>query len=450
MPSHNYNEVKMKKIKFKYDREKSQNPYIGFTSFQHFRNDELYSDLIVLPENNMTETEHVETYPVPDYVEEKGRAQGYYPDCSVVYIRILWKEFEPTQGGYRYAFIEDILKKAEQNGQTVMFRLMPHSTRESDDVPDWVKTLVKCPVRPEGAREKISPSDPKFLRLFGNAIRALGEKFDGNPTLAYVDVSLPGAWGEGSSCFLFTKEQLKDFADIYTKYYPNTRLIGQISEPWLVHYMNESANVGWRADCIGRPNLLHEFVPSMQVQMPDIWKTGHVSFESYWWLGEWKRKGWDLDEIIQSTLDWHISTFNAKSLPIPMEWQGKIEDWIAKMGYHFVIDSVCVEDKIANKKLRIRLCVENVGVAPIYHPLPLRIKLKGEKELVLDTDVDIRKWVEGKYTEEIALDLPTDLPTGVYSLRIGLGGGEYPVAYFATNAPQEDGYSLLTTVEIIG
>ena len=55
---------------FKYKREAKQNPYIGFVSFQHFRNDELYSDLIVKPENNMTETEHVECYPVPDYVEE--------------------------------------------------------------------------------------------------------------------------------------------------------------------------------------------------------------------------------------------------------------------------------------------------------------------------------------------------------------------------------------------
>ncbi len=76
----------MKKY-YQYQREQKQNPYIGFTSFQHFRNDELYSDLIVRPENNMTETEHVECYPIPATTEEKGRAQGYYPDASVVYIR---------------------------------------------------------------------------------------------------------------------------------------------------------------------------------------------------------------------------------------------------------------------------------------------------------------------------------------------------------------------------
>ena len=62
---------------FNYKREEKQNPFIGFTIYQHFSCDELYSDLVVKPENNMTETERVECYPVPDYVEQKGKEQGY-------------------------------------------------------------------------------------------------------------------------------------------------------------------------------------------------------------------------------------------------------------------------------------------------------------------------------------------------------------------------------------
>lgn len=212
------------KQKYNYSKEKRQNPYIGFTSFQHFRNDALYSDLVVKPENNMTETEAVECYPVPDDVEEKGKEQGYYPDCSVVYIRILWKEFEPYENEYNYSFIESILQNAKNNDQTVMFRLMQHSTRESDDVPDWLKTKIECPPRPKGMREKSCPSDPKFLEYFDRAIRAFGERFDSDPTLSMVDISLPGAWGEGSHCDLFTEEQLKNFTNIYTDVFKNTFL----------------------------------------------------------------------------------------------------------------------------------------------------------------------------------------------------------------------------------
>ena len=271
----------MKKF-FNYKREEKQNPFIGFTIFQHFSSDELYSDLVVKPENNMTETEHVECYPVPAYVEQKGKEQGYYPDCSVIYIRILWKEFEPLENQYNYSFIEDILSRAKHNRKSVMFRLMQHSTRESDDVPEWLKQKIECPARPVGMRVKDCPRDPRFLKYFGRAVRAFGERFDSNPTLEFMDISLPGAWGEGSHIDLFTQEQLKEYVDIYTDVFKNTLLIGQTCIPWLVHHSNEKTSMGWRADCIGRPNLTYEMLPPKVEKMGDIWKRGHVSFEAYW------------------------------------------------------------------------------------------------------------------------------------------------------------------------
>ena len=129
---------------FEYRIEEGQNPYIGFMSFQHFRGEKLYSDIVVKPENKLTETERVECYPVSPDAEENGREEGWYPDTSVVYIRVLWKEFEPEQGIYNYEFIENILKEAKAHKQTLIFRLMAHSTRASDDVPDWLKKLIPC------------------------------------------------------------------------------------------------------------------------------------------------------------------------------------------------------------------------------------------------------------------------------------------------------------------
>lgn len=435
---------------FHYQRETKQNPYIGFTSFQHFNDDELYSDLIVKPENNLTETEHVECYPIPDYVEEHGRAQGYYPDCSVVYIRVLWKEFEPLEGEYNYAFIEDIIREAEKNGQTLMFRLMPHSTRESDDVPDWVKEIVECPARPYGKRVKESPSDPMFLKLFGRAIEKLGERFDQDPTFALLDVSLPGAWGEGSSLRLFSEENIREYVDVYTRAFKNTLLIGQVIPPEIVHYVNQAAPCGWRADGVGSENHMTKIYPSNVEKLKDVWKTAPVSFESYWWLGEWKRKGWDLDAIIQKTLAWHVSHFNAKSLPIPYEWKDKIDFWVAKIGYHFVINKVETNTVVRKgDALRVKLSVENVGVAPIYHKLPLYLRLKNAStEKTFETDVDIRTWIEGKYEENIEIVLPNDLMPNVYELQIGIGGKDLPSAVFATNARQDNGYSVLMSITV--
>lgn len=439
----------MKRITYSYKREKKQNPYIGFTSFQHFRNGPLYSDLVVLPENNMTETEHVECYPVPSYVKENGRDEGYYPDCSVAYIRILWKEFEPNEGEYNYAFIESILEKARENGQTVMLRLMQHSTRETDDVPNWLKEKIECPARPIGKRVKVCPSDPKFLTYFGRAVRALGERFDSDPTLAMVDISLPGAWGEGSYVELFTEEQLKNFVDIYSDAFRNTLLIGQIEAPWLVHYSCEKAPIGWRADCIG-PEQSYERVTERRVKMPDVWKRGHISFESYWWLGEWKRKGWDPDLLFGRMLDMHVSTFNAKSLPIPFEWKEKVDAFVSKMGYHFTPRAAEMPKKASRGgTLAFSLTAENLGVAPIYHALPLCVRLKGDKRTVeTQTDVDIRAWLPGERTENITLALPSDMEEGKYALEIGIGGKDLPSVCFATDAEQDEDFVVLSYITI--
>ena len=61
----------------KYFKEKQGvilNPYIGFTSFNHFRGEPLYSDSIVGDKALCgCETEPFECYPVPEGVEEKGR-----------------------------------------------------------------------------------------------------------------------------------------------------------------------------------------------------------------------------------------------------------------------------------------------------------------------------------------------------------------------------------------
>ena len=49
--------MKMQTKSFGYAREAAQNPYCGFMSFQHFRGEKLYSDIVVKPENKMTETD---------------------------------------------------------------------------------------------------------------------------------------------------------------------------------------------------------------------------------------------------------------------------------------------------------------------------------------------------------------------------------------------------------
>ena len=425
------------------------NPYIGFTSFNHFRNDPLYSDSIVGDKALCgCETEPFECYPVPEGVEEKGREQGFHPDETVAYIRILWRHFEPKQGEYDYAFIQDILDKAKSKGQTVMLRLMPHSTCARDDVPDWLRELMPCPERPEGMRVKDSPTDPRYLKLFGQAVETLGEHFDKDPTLDCVDVSIGGAWGEGSQDF--SEDDMKALMDIYVRVFPNTKLLGQFVNLTMLNHIGSQRKIGWRADAIGSPKHMNQIYPDAFPLVPsELWKTSPVSFESYWWVSEWVRKGWDIDALIEMTLKWHMSTFNTKYLPIPFEIKDKIDYWLTRMGYRFVIREVECEDVVSvGKTTKITLKIENKGVAPIYNQLPLKLRIKGKETQEYITGIDVTKWLPGEHIEKIEISIPEEMPEGIYSLEIALGGNEYPVVQFANEIENSDGFYSLGAVEI--
>ncbi len=430
--------------------EQGQNPFIGFVSYQHFRNEALFSDVRVVPGRRMTETENFECYPIPAGAAQNGRTEGFYPDTTVAYFRILWKDYEPRQGQYCDEMIDTLLARAKENGQTVMLRLMPHSTRACDDVPDWLKEIVVCPERPEGARVKDSPLDPTYLELFGKAIERIAERFDDNPILDTVDICLPGAWGEGHNLHLYSEDVLKYHVDVYTRSFKKTHLLGQVAAPWLVNYANQTRPVGWRGDGTGHGEHMQDIFPRAEAQMADVWKRAPVSFESFYWLGEWERQGWDLDGIIRSTLNWHISTFNAKSFPVPLSWRDKIKYWVDRMGYHFALDYFGYpEAGAALDELQFRFQIDNCGVAPIYREIPLKLRLVNESNCYsFDLPVDIRTWLPGKTENTVLVRLPKNIVPGKYKIELGITDANTPMIYLCTDAPLKKPYYTVGEMEI--
>lgn len=426
---------------FAYKKEAAPNPWTGIVSFQHFRGDPLYSDSVVTVGGDLCETEAFECYPVTPGVPENGRSEGFYPDSTVAYIRVLWKEFEPRRGEYRFDFIDSILRKAESRGQTVMFRLMAHSTCARDDVPDWLKALIPCPERPDRMRVKDSPTDPLFIKLFCEAIRAIGAHFDSDPVLDIVDISMPGSWGEGHNLYLYPQEDLNALVDAYLEAFPTTQLLCQMGAPeQFRHACENGRRIGTRADGIGSPSHLDKHYPKYLAKLPsDIWRTAPFSAESYWWLCEWKRQGWDEDAVFDYMLRLHVSTFNPKSLPIPFGWEEKIDAFLSKMGYHFAIDSFsCAGTVKPGETLPCVLVTDNVGCAPVYHKVPLKVTLTGNGgTYVLDTDIDVRSWMPGKTEEAFLVNVPDHVPAGTYTVSVSLEGKGFPEVFFCSDAPRD-------------
>ena len=435
---------------FKYKREDGVNPGCGFMSFQHFKGEKMYADIVANRENKMTETASVECYPGSADAVEIDSSEAYYPDSSVVYIRALWKDFEPVRGQYNYGFIQDILDKAKAHGQTLLFRLMQHSTRECDDVPEWLKELIDCPERPKGMRVKDSPTDPLFMELFYKAVQELGKHFDEDPYFDGIDVSFPGAWGEGYKLELYPEDILEKTVDVYVDTFPNTSLVIQSVRPALVKYANEKTVAGFRGDGLGNPYHMEKAYPPRFEELKDMWKKVPVMFECFWWMCEWKRQGWDIDYIINKTLEWHITSFNAKSMPVPPEWKDKIEAWESKMGYHFMIDSFTGYESVKKGESAVfELNIENLGVAPCYKAHPLKLRFSGNGgEYVFDTGIDVRHWLPGKHSESITVNFGEEMPSGSYDIEIFFETVTGQTVYFCCDAQRNGKFYKIGKVDI--
>ncbi len=398
------------------------NPGIGFMTFQRFNGDRLNEGL-----------KWTEGYPI-DYQPFRGTLDNEnYPRTSIAYFRVYWKFLEPEPGKYRWEMLDRALDTARERGQTLMLRIAPYGTREDNDVPDWYRALVGP--EPEKKRRiakwRTDPENPLYVKHFTAMVRALGARYDGHPDLESVDMAIVGAWGEGAGSDLLTEPTRRALVDAYIESFRKTPLVMLLTDEKTNKYGLSKADVGWRVDCLGdmggfNPSWSHmlDYYPQAIVNfgMRDAWKKAPVTLEVCWVMQHWLEKGWDVDYIIDQSLKWHISSFNAKSSPVPRQWTANVERWLKKMGYRFVLRKFTYPAEVRrNGKLAFTSWWENKGVAPCYRKFPPALRLKsGERSAVLVTDADIRTWLPGDIVYDDAVFVPPDLEPGDYELALAL------------------------------
>jgi hypothetical protein len=397
------------------------NPGIGFMTFQRFNGDALNEG-----------TKWTEGYPI-QYQEFKGTLENKdHPLTSIAYFRIYWKFVEPEMGKYRWELIDTALKTARSRGQTLLLRIAPYGTEPDNDAPDWYRALLgdesgKLPVK----KWRTNPEDPRYVRHFGGMIRELGKRYDAHPDLEGVDLAIVGAWGEGDSSHLLSQATREALVDCYLDTFKSTPLLMLLTDEKTNGYALSRRPVGWRVDCLGDMGGFSPAWSHMQDLYPewiirygarDAWKKAPVSFEVCWVMQHWKNKGWDVDYIIDQSLKWHISSFNAKSSPVPSEWWPQVNRWLKKMGYRYVLRKFTYPSIVHSPGvLDVTSWWENKGVAPCYRRFPLALRLINEKHSeVLTTAADITLWLPGDNLYDGRVTVPANIPPGTYEFEIAL------------------------------
>jgi len=438
------------------------NPGMGFMTFQRFNGDALNEG-----------SGWTEGMPIDYQVFDGDLSNQDYPATTIAYWRVYWKFMEPEQGAYRWDMLDKALEMARSREQSLILRIAPYGTGEERDVPQWYRTLVgeeqdwaySNPVN----KWMVDPEDPRYARYFGGFIRALGQRYDGHPDLEAVDLSIVGAWGEGAGSELLSQATREALVSSYTDSFRKTPLIALLMDEKTNKYANSQIPVGWRVDCIGDLGFwaedqngwthMYDFYPQEIIKcgVQDDWIQSPLSFEICGTFLRWRdREAYDREDvkyIFDQTLKWHMSSFNAKSSPVPEEWKDLVDDWLKKMGYRFVLRSFSYPQKAElNGPLPFKSWWENKGVAPCYKDFTLALRLVSDHQsFVLATDAAVREWLPGDNIFDQTLFLPGDLDEGLYELQVAVVDRLKfePRVKLAIEGRQEDGWYQLGQIELV-
>ena len=457
------------------------NPGIGFMTFQRFNGDALNQG-----------TGWTEGFPII-YQELHGApANKDYPMTSIAYFRIYWRFIEPEKGQFAWALIDKALSIARQRGQTLMLRIAPYGSDKASDVPEWYRkeTGEAFPSQPldgwKGTREKwaTDAENPAYAREFGGMVRELGARYDGNPDLEAVDLSIVGAWGEGAGTEILSRTTLESLLDSYLDSFHRTPLLLQLTDKRAVSYALSKSRgegnspayapipsapifpgppIGWRADCLGdmggfspTENHMTDIYPQaiIGLGLSEAWKTAPVSMEACWVMQGWKDRGWSLKYIMEQAIKWHVSSFNGKSSPVPAEWQPEVNDWLKRMGYRFVLRRFAYSSMVGpNRKLQFASWWENKGNAPVYRGYRLALRLKREgASTILVTDADVKSWMPGDSLYDNSVFLPPAVEDGEYEIGLALLDPvtNQPMIKLAIAGIQPDGWYSMARSKFMG
>ncbi len=440
------------------------NPGIGFMTFQRFNGDTL---------NNINGgSGWTEGFPI-EYQEFKGSLKNRdYPETSIAYFRIYWRFIEPEKGKYNWALIDNALIKAKDRHQTLMLRIAPYGTSAKTDVPDWYREMVgdennwaeKTPQK----KWLVNPENPVYTKYFGRLIEKLGKRYDGHPRLESVDLAIVGAWGEGAGSDLLKQTTREKLVNAYTDNFKKTPLVMLLTDEKTNKYGLSQANVGWRVDCLGDLGFwaneqncwthMYSYYPQNIIRfgMRDAWKKAPVSLEIcgtfYRWKDREKYDAKDVKYIFDESLKWHISSFNAKSAPVPKEWEPLVNEWLKKMGYRFVLRSFSYPEYVSrNGKLKFETWWDNKGVAPCYKDFLFAIRIKNsDKSAIILTDADIKTWLPGDNIFDDTVFVPADLPVGKYKIQVGIvdRNSQKPKIKLAVEGRDSEGWYTLGEIRI--
>lgn len=296
-------------------------------------------------------------------------------------------------------------------------------------------------------------SSPEFKRRVVRLVQALGECWNDDPRVAWVQMGIIGFWGEHHNPHPDAAMQAL-LGEVFSKAFPDKAVLIRHPE----EFTDFDFGIYWDSWAHVRqtPQLKHGAGIERLNQLTGCWKIRPIEGEVAYNWGDWRiQPGDDPNDTLSdpvhreflidtirnlhaTALGW-VSDYDP-ALPGVAEGADAVQQ---AFGYRFVLKEFAFNPVVAlGDDLKIQFKVKNTGSAPFYRDWkPALSLLHSESRQVVWSHsmehVDIRTWLPGddwdeetntyqipaqSYTAEATIALPssTDLPAGNYIIALSI------------------------------
>ncbi len=379
---------------------------------------------------------------------------------SMTYFNVSWRELEPEEGKYAFEKWEKAMWELPgAKGKNIVFRVFVDYPGEPSGVPQWMKDkgLKMTSYDDPGGGQCPDYQNPAFQAALLRFAKALGSRYDKNDRVPFIELGILGFWGEWHTwpkMELFAPEPFqKQMLDVMTTAFPTKHLLARNPGGTA----GQVTSVGYHDDMIPEDTLGPEdwkFLTAMsKAGRGDSWKSKPRGGEMMpAMLKEYATSKLEttLKAIDEAHFSWIGPACPALLLQTP-ELTFNQSTMVRRMGYQFALRSVSVTREGESLKLIVK--GENEGVAPFYYSWRVELALLDEKGNVVErrpVEIDIRKWLPGKFQEEVKVNFKAW--DGRKSLALGIIDPyrKVPNIDFATAIPHRNGWQILGSLSSPG
>lgn len=383
-----------------------------------------------------------------------------FPGVGVIYMAAPWAFLEPEEGEYDWAVLDTPAQRWIEKGKQVAFRFpccepfyeyatpawvqeagaVFHAFKTSARTRQWMRDLLDADI----PTQCFAPDygDPVFLAKHAAFLAAAAQRYDGNPSVAYIDVGSFGTWGEGHtflSCGRHYDASVKKcHLNMYRAQFANTLLVagddllkinGKDNEDLVAHAVQSGMALrddSVLVDSLDRIAESEEMACRFWPNVPVILEPAHYGQATQWW-DTWR----DGSPYLESIERYHASYAGVHWWPRAFlnENRALIDQVNRRLGYRIQLTQASWPPAVAvDTPWTVRTQWRNAGVAPCYsggYPaLTLKDADGGIVAVFVLSSCNVRELREGQdLATETVLCLPEVLSVapGVYGVFVSVG-----------------------------